>query len=276
MNGEVVKRVSSRGRSLAGSASASRSASPAASPGVIRISEPGKTFILPQTVQFGFHDSCSEQMRIAENGMRAEKKDPTLHYAHGVAYSSLPLKGTAEFEVTMTDYGTGWSGTLKLGVAKYKTGRSVLMNKIPRYSPEAADHCVWSSDKLHNRLHNRDGPQEAHYGEMDLDVLREGDRLGLRLSHDGVLTFFVNGQCQGVAAEKIYEKGHDVYVVVDHYANCKATVITRAGRSSTRAHNASFSCQQTHFTHLCMTVVIQNWHVIQTLARHSKLAGLSG
>ena len=198
---------------------------------IITNSSGNKTFILPQIVQFGFHDVCSDQIKIANNGQRAEKKDPSLHYAHGVAYSALPLKGTAEFEVEMTDYGTGWSGTLKLGIAKCKSGGTVPASKIPRYTPEAADHCVWSSDKVHNRLCSTQ-KQEKPYGKMDLDTLREGDRLGLRLSHDGMLTFFVNGKCQGVAAEKIYEKGHDVYVVVDHYANCKATSITRAGNNN--------------------------------------------
>ena len=188
-----------------------------------------KTFILPQIVQFGFHEVCSDQIRIVENGTKAEKKDPTLHYAHGVAYSALPLRETAEFEVAMIDYGTGWSGTLKLGIAKYKTGRSILVNKIPRYSPDAADHCVWSSDKVYNRLHSNQKSPEEQYGLVELDVLREGDRLGLRLSHDGVLTFFVNGKSHGMAAENIYEEGYDVYAVVDHYGNCKATVITKAG-----------------------------------------------
>ena len=238
MNGEKHKcREAPSSPSPAGSASSSRSASPVAYPRgrnseAMDAAQQDRTFTLPQIIQFGFHDVCSEQIRIVDNGLKAEKKDPSLHYAHGVAYSALPLKGTAEFEVAMTDYGTGWSGTLKLGVAKYKTGCNVQMNKIPRYSPEAADHCVWSADKLHNRLRsNQNGSQEKQYGKMDLDVLREGDKLGLRLSHDGVLAFFVNGKYQGVAAEKIYEKGHDVYVVVDHYANCKATLITRAGNS---------------------------------------------
>lgn len=242
MNSAEKDRASPSAPSSAGSASLWKSASSASYPrrnpeesDAALLESPNKTFVLPQTVQFGFHDVCSEQIKIAENGLRAEKKDPSLHYAHGVAYSALPLKGTAEFEVTMTDYGTGWSGTLKLGIARYKTGRSVQTSKIPRYSPEAADHCVWSSDKVHNRLRsNQNGTQEKPYGRMDLDMLREGDRLGLRLSHDGMLTFLVNGKCQGVAADKIYEKGHDVYVVVDHYANCKATVITRAGNGNSR------------------------------------------
>lgn len=247
MNGESEDEeyCSVSGPFSAGSASSPKSASPAtyhhrnrrAIETPAQQESPNKTFILPQTVQFGFHEVCSEQIRIVENGTKAEKKDPTLHYAHGVAYSALPLRGTAEFEVAMTDYGTGWSGTLKLGIAKYKTGQSILVNKIPRYSPEAADHCVWSSDKIHNRLRSNQKSQEKPYGLMDLDVLREGDKLGLRLSHDGVLTFFVNGKCQGVAAEKIYEKGHDVYIVVDHYANCKATAITRAGMDTVQFGN---------------------------------------
>ena len=190
---------------------------------------PSKTFILPQAIQFGFHNICSQQIKISQNDLKAEKKDPTLHYAHGVAYGAKPLKGTAEFEVTLADYGTGWSGTLKLGVAKYKTGHSIQVNNIPRYSPEANHHCVWSSDKIHNRLHNNQNAQEKQYGYTNLDGLRVGDKLGLRLSIDGNLMFFVNGKYQGLAAENVYEKGHDIYPVVDHYANCKSTVITRAG-----------------------------------------------
>lgn len=194
--------------------------------------EEDKTFILPQTIQFGFHNVCSDQIRISQNGLMAEKKDPNHHYAYGVAYGAKPLKGTAEFEVKMTDYGTGWSGTLKLGVAKYQANRCIQRNNIPRYSPEASSYCVWSSDKVHNRLCSTvQNAQEKQYGLRNLDSLRKDDRLGLRLNYDGTLVFFVNGEHQGVAAENVYEKGHEVYAVVDHYANCKATVITRAGKT---------------------------------------------
>ena len=143
-----------------------------------------------------------------------------------MVYGEKALRGTAEFEVELVSYGTGWSGTLKLGVMRCKTGNPIDKN-IPRYSPEGTHHCVWSSDKLHNRL--TDCFTEQHYGLVNLDDLRAGDRLGMRVTHDGVLEFFVNGRHQGVAIEGIYERGYDVYAVVDHYANCKATRITRAG-----------------------------------------------
>lgn len=194
-------------------------------------SEDMRSYILPKTVEFGFHPVCSDQIRIMEDGMRAEKKDPGLHYAHGVAYGARSLKGTSEFEVTLSDYGTGWSGTLKLGVAKFKVGHSFQVKDIPRYSPEGMNHCVWSSDKIHNRLHlSQPHLFEKSYGKKNLDELETGDSLGLRLSSDGRLVFFINGKCQGLAADKVYEAGYDVFPVVDHYANCKATVVTRAGK----------------------------------------------
>ncbi len=194
-------------------------------------SEDMRSYILPKIVEFGFHPVCSDQIRISEDGLRAEKKDPGLHYAHGVAYGARSLKGTSEFEVILCDYGTGWSGTLKLGVAKFKIGHSLQSKDIPRYSPEGMNHCVWSSDKIHNRLHpSQPNLFEKSYGKRNLDELVTGDRLGLRLSSDGRLVFFINGKCQGLAAESVYELGYDVFPVVDHYANCKATVVSRAGK----------------------------------------------
>ena len=47
---------------------------------------------------------------------------------------------------------------------------------------------------IHNRLKsNQSSVLKKQYGFRDLDGLREGDRVGLRLSHDGKLVFFVNG-----------------------------------------------------------------------------------
>ena len=190
-----------------------------------------KTFILENTVQFGFHEVCSQQIRVAADHRSAEKRDPAHYYAYGVAYGEKPLQGTAEFEVEIASHGTCWSGTLKLGVMRRRESKKLSPKEIPRYSPEGSDHCVWSADKIHNRLGlvAKTSSAERQYGRVNLDQLRTGDRVGLRLSHDGALSFFVNGKYQGVAAEGVYQKGYHVYPVVDHYANCKATRITRAG-----------------------------------------------
>ncbi len=191
------------------------------------INDVARTFVLKNDVHFGFHSVSSQQIRISEDRFSAEKKEPSAYYAYGVAYGAKPLRGTSEFEVVITSYGTGWSGTLKLGVMRCLEGTDIAPKGIPRYTPEGQDHCVWSSDKVHNRLGKTH--QEKLYGSVNLDELREGDRVGLRLSYDGELTFFVNGRWQGVAASGVHLKGYDVYPVIDHYANCRATRITRAG-----------------------------------------------
>ena len=89
-------------------------------------------------------------------------------------------------------------------------------------------YCVWSVDEVNNKLVGYSGPTERMYSSTNLENLREGDRLGLRMSHDGVLTF-VNGKSQGVAAQGVYQEGYDLYAVVDVYGQCEAVRITRAG-----------------------------------------------
>ena len=46
----------------------------------------------------------------------------------------------------------------------------------------------------------------------------------MHIIHDGVLEFFVNGKHQEIAAERIYQRGYDIYAVVDHCANCHESV----------------------------------------------------
>ena len=98
---------------------------------------------------------------------------------------------------------------------------------IPSDSQYAANHCVWIDTELYNNIVTPG--EESEYGYVDLYDLREGDCVGLRLSQDGVLEFFVNGESQGIAAKNIYTRNSDVYAVVDHYGQCFATVITKAG-----------------------------------------------
>ena len=86
---------------------------------------------------------------------------------------------------------------------------------------------MWTKDVFISRLDGR--VEEISYGHTHLETLRTGDRLGLRISSAGDLEFFVNGESQGVAVKRVYEKGYDVYAVVDHYANCRATCVSKAG-----------------------------------------------
>ena len=162
-------------------------------------------------------------MFISEDGQSAVKE--STHYAHGLVYSDRPLRGTCEFEVMLTGHGNSWSGNFKLGLVQYSAGEPLDKDNIPRYSPEGENCCVWCADKVHDHIHGR---IEKKYGHLTLDELREGDRLGLQVTKDGVLSFFVNDEHQGVAVVGVHKDGYDLYALVDHYGQAKSTVISKA------------------------------------------------
>ena len=166
-------------------------------------------------------------MIVSEDGFHARKEDPEKLYGYGMVHSAVPLKGTAEFEVTLTEFGSrNWHGTFKLGIVLYQEGESLDNAKIPAHSSEGYDNCIWCAHKVHDRIERN---IEMHYGDVQLDDLREGDRLGLQLTKDGILSFYVNDEYQGIALTDVYKEGKVVYALVDHYGKAVATRITKAG-----------------------------------------------
>ena len=182
-------------------------------------------------IQYGYHSASGELIRITNNGLGAERMNPETDHGNGVAYGAQPLKGLAEFEVKMVSYGGRWSYSIQVGVMRCKKGATIQSGPgIPKNSLDSKDHYVWADCRLFNNLVT---PREnSDYGYVDLDDLREGDCVGLRLSRDGTLEFFVNGESQGIAAKNIYTRDTDFYAIVDHCYNCVATVITKAGECS--------------------------------------------
>ena len=185
----------------------------------------------PKTdIQFGYHNASGKHIRITNNGLGAERMNPEDHFSDGVAYGAKPLKGLAEFEVKIVSYGTNWSGSLLVGVMGSKKGVMIESGHaygIPRTSYGSKNHCVWAVQTVFNNLVT---PREdSDYGYVDLDDLREGDCVGLCVSQDGVLEFTINGESQGIAVKNIYTRDTSIYAVVDHFGQCVATVITKAG-----------------------------------------------
>ena len=182
--------------------------------------------IMPnEDIQFGYHSKTSKQMRITDDGLVAMRLNPDGVAGDGVVYGSRPLKGRTEFEVKILSHGTDWYGTIQIGVMRCKKG--VPIKHGPRDSQFAVNHCIWADQQLFNNFITH--KERMDYGNVDLRDLREGDHLGLCISEDGVLEFTVNGESQGTATENIYTRNSDVYAVVDHFGNCVATVITKAG-----------------------------------------------
>ena len=196
-----------------------------------------------EEIQFGYHSITGKQMRINNDGLEAERLDPDRVPCNGVAYGAHPLKGRAEFEVKIVSHGTDWYGAIQFGVMRCKKGLPIKHG--PRDTQFAVNYCIWADQQLFNNIIT---PRErTDYGNIDLRDLCEGDRLGLHLSEDGVLEFTVNGENQGIAAENIYTRNSDVYAVVDHFGDCVATAITKAGEPPS-------TCKQ--YIHRACTIII--------------------
>ena len=111
--------------------------------------------------------------------------NPKYVYDDGVAYGAQPLKGLAEFEVKMVTYGAKWGRSLALGIRRCKKGVPIESGPgIPVHSLGDEYHCVWADQRLVNNFVTPG--EKSYYGYVDLDDLREGDYVGLRLSRDGV------------------------------------------------------------------------------------------
>ena len=192
-------------------------------------------------IQFGYHSAAGKHIRITNNRLGAERMDPEDTYNDGVAYGAQPLKGLAEFEVKMVTYGAKWTESLGLGIRRCKKGVPIESGAgIPADPCGAEYHCMWADQRLRNNFVT---PREiSDYGYVDLDDLREGDCVRLRLSQDGVLEFTVNGESQGIAAKNIYTRDTDVYAFVDHCGRCVTTVITKAGE----CYSSHIWCMYTH------------------------------
>ena len=179
-------------------------------------------------IQFGYHSATGKQIRLTNDGLRAKRMNSHKMGADGVVYGAHPLNRRAVFEVKIVKSMGEWYEGLQFGIMRYKKGVPVESGPhIPSKCRGAVNHCVWSGQWLHYNLATRN--ELSEYGSVNLDDLREGDRVGLRLSEDGVLEFTVNGENQGIAAENIYTRNTDTYAVVDHFGSCVATEITKAG-----------------------------------------------
>ena len=175
-----------------------------------------RKFVSNEDIQFG---TAGAHFRITNDGLGAEVHE------NGVVYGVHPLQGRAEFEVKIVKY-PGNCG-FEFGVMRYKK------SAFAKLSFNAVDHRVWCSWYGQKLLNNLVTPYEvSDYGNVDLDDLSEGDRVGLCLSENGVLEFFVNGENQGIAARDIYTRNSDVYAHLEicyHRSIMVATVITKAG-----------------------------------------------
>lgn len=179
-------------------------------------------------IQFGFHPVTGKNITLSEDGLQARRKDLS-HGADAVVMGAKPLKGLAKLEVEVLSLDSKpWSaGSLQLGVMQCKSGTQHNQSDIPAHSEFGNNHCILWKSYVWNSLGDR--LRTSKYATVDLCDLKEGDRVGMGLTSEGDLLFFLNGKSHGVGAWNVSKKGIDLYPVVDVANTCQAVRITTAG-----------------------------------------------
>ena len=166
-------------------------------------------------------------MTILDNGQTVHKSARML-YRPSIVYSAQPLNEQSFFEVKVTLLSSSCTGKVMLGVCRVPKGSPLSTYSIQKTPPyESSNFCMWHNSSLWNNLHPVH--TKVSYGSIHLMDLKSNDRVGLDVSLAGDLFFYVNGQCQGLAAKNIYLESCDVYAVVTLLEGCDSISVTKSG-----------------------------------------------
>ena len=88
-------------------------------------------------------------------------------------------------------------------------------HKSPKLLNTFTGNCIWETGAIVNALKNI--PSTTGYKQArDLELLIKGDRVGMKITQESDLEFFINGLSQGVAASNVYRpsNGYELYPLV--------------------------------------------------------------
>ena len=190
-------------------------------------------YSLRNDIQFGFHRQAGVNIFISNNSYQAVKVDKKE--GSSLTYAALPFKGVVEFEVRVADYYQGIRGSIRLGMMRRPVCHSTSQVGIPKHSEHRDNSCMWFRSSFKHKTEFQNNMGSLHllrfYGRSDLGELQQGDRVGLQVTADGDLSFFMNGLNQGIAAEGIYRMDSDLFCFVEMMEGCEAIEVTRASKT---------------------------------------------
>nr|CAD7196670.1 unnamed protein product [Timema douglasi] len=148
---------------------------------------------------------CGERVTLTNGNKTAIRH--ISEFNCGLILSSESLVDNKLFEVRIDKKINSWSGSIEIGV----TACDPETMDFPSSATELRNGSwIMSGNSI-----LKDGRSMLEVYGMDLDKLNEGDRIGVMKTSE--LVFYMNGVCQGVAAEDLPSK---VYAVVDMYGKC--------------------------------------------------------
>lgn len=183
-------------------------------------------------IQFGFHPVTGENIQLSENNMAAQRVYRTYGGGDAVVIGAKRLKPPSKLEVEIISVesksrGTPVPASLQIGVMQCKSGTQPKKSDLPTRSEFSDNCCVLWKSYVWNNLGSQ--LKTSKYTSVNLCETKQGDRVGVGLTNEGDLLFFLNGKSHGVAVWNVCRKGYDLYPVVDVANACLAIRITTAG-----------------------------------------------
>ncbi|XP_044577539.1 neuralized-like protein 4 isoform X2 [Cotesia glomerata] len=167
-----------------------------------------------------FHERVGSLVKLSNNARTAERRRPLDEFNNGVVMTHRPLRDNELFEIRIDRLVDKWSGSIEVGV----TTHSPTGLKFPATMTNMRSGTTMMSGC--GILTNGKGIQRE-YGDINLDELREGDRVGMIRRCNGNLHYLINGLDQGVAAKV----PPGIWGVVELYGmTVKVTIVDRDER----------------------------------------------
>lgn len=154
-----------------------------------------------------FHSRCGSLVKLSTNCRTSERRRPLDEFNNGVVMTHRPLKDNELFEIRIDKLVDKWSGSIEVGVTTHNP--SALHFPATMTNMRSGTIMMSGCGILTNGKGTR-----REYGEFNLDELREGDRVGMMRKANGNLHYFINGQDQGIASERVSQT---LWGVIDLY-----------------------------------------------------------
>ncbi|KAJ6638138.1 Neuralized-like protein 4, partial [Pseudolycoriella hygida] len=153
-----------------------------------------------------FHWNCGKRITLSNNNSTATRS--FNEFNHGIVLSAAPLEDNVLFEVRIDQKVSSWSGSIEIGVTSVHPEIEL---------PACATKMSSGTWLMAGISILKDGSSLVEAYGIDLDKMKEGDRIGVMRTAQGDLIIYINGESQGIAANNIPKS---VHALVNLYGKC--------------------------------------------------------
>ncbi|XP_029196603.2 neuralized-like protein 4 [Acropora millepora] len=183
----------------------------------------------PSTASVHFHPHCGSLIKLSNNNRTAERERPTEEFKNAVTLTNIPLRDDELFEVEIESVTELWAGSIEVGVTSHDPENIVLP---PTMTSMASG--TWMLSGRSVIVNGQEAKRD--YTSINLETLKEGDRIGILKKSCGSLHFFINGTDLGEAVSNLPVV---VYGAVDIYGAAVRVSIVSREEECERAINTS-------------------------------------